>query len=112
MGNNTNKTLAALQQNGACVTEALHPFDFKIGDAVVPLAVVEIPDAKFRKIIGNKDGYDRAELIAATIRDPDGAVVFTKETAGELKPKFANDLEKLAMKYNGFSDEAEAEGNG
>ncbi|MGV8944661.1 hypothetical protein, partial [Thermomonas sp.] len=57
-----NSALAALQAGGACVNEQLNPVDFTIGDAVVPLAIIELPDAEFRKIIGRKEGYDRAEL--------------------------------------------------
>lgn len=108
----TNKTLTALQSGGACVNDQLHTFDFEIGDTKIPLAVVELPDAEFRKIIGKKEGYDRSELIAAAVRDPDGGIVFNKGTAGTLKPKVARDLEQLVMKHNGFDGEgAEAEGN-
>jgi hypothetical protein len=110
-----NKTLAALQAGGACVGENLHTFDFEVGEAKIPLAVIELPDAEFRKIIGNPNGYDRSELIAAAVRDPDGGIVFNKGTAGKLKPKVARDLEKMVMTHNGFGDDtaqAEAEGNG
>lgn len=107
-----NKTFAALQDSGACVGETLHPVDFEIGEATIQIAIIELPDAEFRKILGSKDGYDRADLIAAAVRDPDGGVVFNKGTAGKLKPKVARDLEQLVMKHNGFDgDGAEAEGN-
>lgn len=110
--NKTNAALLALQQNGACVGAELHNFELTIGDAKVPLAVAEIPDAEFRRIIGNKNGYDRAELIAAAVRDPDGGVVFDKAGAGKLKPMIARELESSVMKFNGFDGgSAEETGN-
>jgi len=110
--NKTNAALLALQQNGACVGAELHHFELTIGEATVPLAVAEVPDAEFRRIIGNKNGYDRAELIAAAVRDPDGGVVFDKASAGRLKPLIARDLESRVMKFNGFDGEgAEETGN-
>ena len=112
MSNKTSAVLLALQQSGACVGEELHHFELELGDAKVPLAVAEIPDAQFRRIIGNKNGYDRAELIAAAVRDPDGGVVFDKASAGNLKPLVARELESRVMKFNGFDGEgAEAAGN-
>lgn len=104
--------LGKFQQAGGCVSELAKAVEFDLGGEKVIVHIAELPDAQFRKIIGRKEGYDRAELIATAIRDEDGSPVFTRELAGTLKPKVARDLEQLVMKANGFDgEEADAEGN-
>lgn len=68
--------------------------------------VLELPDKRFREILAKEGGYDRAEMIAATIRKPDGKALLTIAAAGKLKPKMARVLEEAAMKGNGFDKDA------
>lgn len=112
MASKKDSALLGKFQQSACVSQESKAVEFDLAGEKVTVLVAELPDAQFRKIIGRKEGYDRAELIAAAIRDEDGSPLFTREVAGTLKPKVARDLEQLVMKSNGFDgDEAEAEGN-
>jgi hypothetical protein len=70
----------------------------------------ELTDIEFRKILGARENYDRADLIAATYLRDDGKRLFkSKEQAGSLAPRMARALEALALKVNGLTDEAKAE---
>lgn len=85
-----------------------HQVELPAGVATVHVA--ELTDKQLRDILGNKSGYDRAELISMAIRDAKGKRVFTQEQAGKLKPKVALALESVAMKANGYGGEG-GEGN-
>lgn len=85
-----------------------HQVELPAGMATVHVA--ELTDKQLRDILGNKNGYDRAELISMAIRDAKGKRVFSQDQAGKLKPKVALALEKIAMKANGYDGEG-GEGN-
>lgn len=115
---------------GGVVSTKLHEDKITIDGVEVPVHIAEIPDGAFRSAFKAKEGYDRLQLILEAVRNPDGSYAF-KDAAGQLrkitlddgtraaalhkiKVGVAKQLEELAMKYNGFSEdtsEAEAEGN-
>ncbi|WP_312237797.1 hypothetical protein [Stenotrophomonas sp.] len=65
--------------------------------------VRELPDVEFRKLWSEGD---RAKLIAAAICDEDGKPVMDVTQAAQLKPLVAAELQRVAMKYSGFGEEA------
>lgn len=73
--------------------------------------VLEMPDRKLRDILTKAGGYDRAELIAAGIRKPDGKPLLTVEAAAKLKPRMAKVLEQTVIAVAG-SDQVELEKSG
>lgn len=104
---------ATLEDGTAYASEdvAKHEITMPGGDKA-DVFVAELADKKFRDILGNPKGYDRAELIAAAIRKPDGKPLLTRDAAGKLKPMMAKVLEEVAMKACGFDkDAAEKSGN-
>lgn len=128
MSKQNENTLSASLESDGLVSAQLHAASVTIGEKEIQLHIAELPDGKFRKIIGKASGYDRSDLIAEAVRNEDGSFVFKKadgklvmkkiedgsyeSVVGLLKPKVARDIEKLVMTHNGFDEEkAEAEGN-
>lgn len=121
--------LGALASGGVVSTQ-LHEDKITIDGTEVPVYIAELPDGTFRNAFKAKEGYDRLQLILEAVRNADGSYAF-KDATGQLhkialddgtrapalhkiKVGVAKQLEELAMKYNGFSEdtsEADAEGN-
>lgn len=109
----TNQTAAAptllsqFQELGMFASPDAKPDKIELRPGVVAeLFVLELPDAKFRKLWGEND---RAKLIAATICDADGKPVMTEKQAAQLKPRVAAQFSALALKHSGFGDDARVE---
>ena len=105
--------LALQFKASAVVSNETHAAEVTLSEGVVATVyIAELPDAEFRRIVGDKEGYDRAKLLKAAIRDEAGGPLFSKQfPADNLRPKIAAEIEKLVMRHNGFAgDEAEAAG--
>lgn len=99
--------LLQFQELGMFASPDAKPDKIELRPGVVAeLFVLELPDAKFRKLWGEND---RTKLIAATICDADGKPVMTERQAAQLKPSVAAQFAALALKHSGFGGDAMVE---
>lgn len=69
-------------------------------------------DAAFRKLW---EAGDRAKLISETYADESGTAIWSLKEASNLPPLYAAELERYALKVNGFGSDGKAQeeaGNG
>lgn len=84
------------------VSDKIHEKQVTLSDGSVhTLHFKELPAVEFRKIHEN-DESSMANLVAASLVDPDGKSAITVKEANKLKPSAMNAIVSAIMEVNGF----------